>query len=54
MTELAHPDRLAKVAAIRESGADPYPARGVASTPVAEIIAGAGSADDPAPPWARR
>ncbi|TDJ66548.1 MAG: lysine--tRNA ligase [Planctomycetota bacterium] len=49
MTELAHPDRLAKVAAIRESGEDPYPARGVASTPVAEIIAGAGSADDPGP-----
>jgi lysyl-tRNA synthetase class 2 len=49
MTEVAHPDRLAKIAAIREAGADPYPSRGVASTPVAEIVAGGGTVDEPGP-----
>jgi len=49
MTELAHPDRLAKIAALRAAGEDPYPARGVEAVPVAELIAGAGSAAAPGP-----
>ena len=49
MTEIAHPDRLAKVEAIRAQGLDPYPARGVAATPVAEVQKGAGSAESPGP-----
>jgi lysyl-tRNA synthetase class 2 len=49
MSDLAHPDRLAKVAALREAGSDPYPARGVAATPIAELLAGLGSADAPGP-----
>ena len=44
MTELAHPDRLAKIETMRGRGLDPYPARGVQGTPVGEIILGAGSA----------
>ncbi|MDP6955244.1 MAG: amino acid--tRNA ligase-related protein, partial [Planctomycetota bacterium] len=47
MTDLAHPDRLAKVAAIRADGRDPYPARGVKGEPVAELRAAAGSAAEP-------
>jgi lysyl-tRNA synthetase, class II len=49
MTELAHPDRLAKLAAIREAGRDPYPSRGVDAQPIAELKAGAGSAEEPGP-----
>ena len=49
MTDLAHPDRLAKLAALRESGVDPYPARGVAARAVAEVRAGAGSSEEPGP-----
>ena len=44
MTELAHPDRLAKIRALREAGVDPYPARGVAARPIEELLAGAGTA----------
>lgn len=49
MTELAHPDRLAKVEALRQAGQDPYPARGVQATPVADLQAGAGTPDAPGP-----
>jgi len=49
MTELAHPDRLAKLAALRESGRDPYPARGVEAEPIAALQAGAGTAEAPGP-----
>jgi lysyl-tRNA synthetase class 2 len=43
MTELAHPDRLSKLAALRAAGLDPYPARGVEAQPLAGLRAGAGS-----------
>ncbi|MCA8980121.1 MAG: lysine--tRNA ligase [Planctomycetes bacterium] len=49
MTENAHPDRLAKLARIREAGGDPYPARGVCAEPVAELVAGAGTPEAPGP-----
>ena len=49
MTDLAHPDRLAKVAAMREAGADPYPARGLSdATPVEEPPAGRAPRTPPA------
>ena len=47
MTELAHPDRLAKIEAMRREGIDPYPPRGVQATPVDTLREGAGSADAP-------
>jgi lysyl-tRNA synthetase class 2 len=49
MTELAHPDRLAKLEALREQGLDPYPARGVEAEPIADVIAAAGTPDAPGP-----
>jgi lysyl-tRNA synthetase class 2 len=49
MTGIAHPDRLAKLAALRAAGIDPYPARGVAARPIAEVLSGAGSAAAPGP-----
>ena len=49
MTDLAHPDRLAKLAALRAEGVDPYPARGVQARPVAELLAGAGTPEAPGP-----
>lgn len=49
MTELAHPDREAKVRALREMGTDPYPPRGVEARPIAELLAGAGTAQAPGP-----
>jgi len=45
MTDLAHPDRLAKLEAMRSAGVDPYPARGLEGTAVGDLIAGAGSAE---------
>jgi hypothetical protein len=39
MTELAHPDRLAKLKALREPSIDPYPARGLAGEPVEALLA---------------
>jgi lysyl-tRNA synthetase class 2 len=54
MTDLAHPDRLAKLERLRALGVDPYPARGVAATPIAELLAEAGSADAPGPASGRR
>ncbi len=49
MTDLAHPDRLAKIEKIREAGVDPYPARGVAAEPIGQLLAAAGSAEEPGP-----
>ncbi len=49
MTELAHPDRLAKLEALRAQGIDPYPARGVDARPIATLIAGLGTAAVPGP-----
>jgi len=49
MTELAHPDRVAKVDAMRAAGLDPFPARGVVATPIAEVHAGGGTAEEPGP-----
>ena len=47
MTELAHPDRLAKVERMRAEGLDPYPPRGVEARPIEELHAGGGTPDDP-------
>ena len=47
MSDLAHPDRLAKLEVIRAAGRDPYPPRGVNGLPVAEVHAGAGTAEEP-------
>ncbi len=49
MTDLAHPDRLAKVASRREQGRDPDPARGVGATPIGELLAGIGTREAPGP-----
>ncbi len=49
MTEIAHPDRIAKLARLREAGLDPYPARGVAAEPIAALLAGAGTPSEPGP-----
>ncbi len=49
MSELAHPDRLAKIAALRAAGEDPYPPRGVDAEPIAALVAGAGTAAAPGP-----
>jgi lysyl-tRNA synthetase class 2 len=53
VTELAHPERLRKLAQIRAAGVEPFPARGVAAQPLAELIAGAGSAEHPGPLFGR-
>ncbi len=47
--QLAHRDRLAKVETIRQAGEDPYPARGVAARPIADLLAAAGTAEKPGP-----
>ena len=49
MTDLAHPDRLAKLEKIRAAGQDPYPSRGVTARPIAELLAAAGTPDQPGP-----
>ncbi len=49
MTELAHPDRLAKVALVRAAGVDPFPPRGVEAEPIERVIAGAGTPEAPGP-----
>ena len=54
MTELAHEDRLKKLAQLREQGHDPYPARGVRGTPVADVLAGAGTREAPGPLCGKR
>ncbi len=47
MTELAHPDRLAKLAELREAGLDPYPARGVDNEPIGSLVEGGGTSASP-------
>ena len=49
MTELAHPDRLAKVQAMREAGIDPWPARGVDARELSAVVAAAGTPEAPGP-----
>jgi lysyl-tRNA synthetase class II len=49
MTDLAHPDRLAKIAALRAQGQDPFPPRGVAATPIDELLKGLGTPEAPGP-----
>jgi lysyl-tRNA synthetase class 2 len=49
MTELAHPDRLAKLAELRAAGIDPYPPRGVAAEPVARLLEAVGTPATPGP-----
>lgn len=47
MTNLAHPDRLAKIEAMRAEGVDPYPARGVDATPIATLLKDCGTPEEP-------
>lgn len=47
MTDLAHPDRLRKVEAMRAEGVDPYPPRGVQAQPIETVLAGAGTPEAP-------
>ncbi len=47
MTNLAHPDRIAKIEAMRAEGVDPYPARGVEATPIADLLKDVGTAEAP-------
>ncbi len=47
MTDLAHPDRLAKIEGLRAAGLDPYPARGLDARPVRELLDGAGTPEAP-------
>jgi lysyl-tRNA synthetase, class II len=49
MSDLVHPDRLEKIARLRESGRDPFPARGVEGEPVADLLAAVGTAQSPGP-----
>ncbi|MEM8709624.1 MAG: lysine--tRNA ligase [Planctomycetota bacterium] len=49
MTNLAHPDRLAKLEAMRAEGVDPYPPRGVDATPIATVLERVGTAEAPGP-----
>ncbi len=49
MTDLAHPDRLAKAAPTRPSGGAASPARGGAGGTGGELIAGRGAPDAPGP-----
>ncbi len=54
MTDLAHPDRLDKLARLRAAGVDPYPARGVEAEPLGELVKDLGHADAPGPRFAAR
>jgi lysyl-tRNA synthetase class 2 len=47
MTEIAHPDRLTKLAALRAAGHDPYPARGIEAEAIESLVAAAGSVEAP-------
>ena len=49
MSELAHPDRLAKLERMRAEGLAPYPARGVDAESVTDVLAGAGTGEAPGP-----
>jgi lysyl-tRNA synthetase class 2 len=54
MTELAHADRRAKLAAMRAAGVDPYPPRGVDAMPIARVREGAGELGRPGPLFGER
>jgi len=47
MTDLVHPDRLAKLAELREAGIEPFPARGVDHEPIADLVRGGGTLEAP-------
>ncbi|HED64349.1 MAG TPA: lysine--tRNA ligase [Planctomycetes bacterium] len=49
MTELSHPDRQAKVEAIRAAGRDPYPPRGVPAEAIEALIEAGGTPEEPGP-----
>ncbi len=49
MTDLAHPDRLAKLERLRAAGRDPYPARGVVAVSIADLQKRGGTAEAPGP-----
>ncbi|MEM7305838.1 MAG: lysine--tRNA ligase [Planctomycetota bacterium] len=49
MTDLAHPDRLAKIEGLRAAGIDPYPARGVEAEPVRSLREAGGTPEEPGP-----
>ena len=49
MTEIAQPDRVAKLEELRKQGLDPFPARGVQARPIGEVLAGLGSSAAPGP-----
>jgi lysyl-tRNA synthetase class 2 len=49
MSDLAHPDRLAKIESLRAAGHDPYPARGVEAEPIGALLAAAGTPEAPGP-----
>jgi lysyl-tRNA synthetase class 2 len=54
MTELAHPDRLQKVETLRAQGIDPYPARGLAGTPIGDLLSSMGTPEAPGPAVGQR
>ena len=49
MTDLAQSDRLRKLGALRAAGIDPYPPRGVTSTPIRDLLEAVGTAAEPGP-----
>ncbi|MCP5022220.1 MAG: lysine--tRNA ligase [bacterium] len=49
MTDLLASDRLAKLQALREAGIDPFPPRGIQGTPIQDLRAQMGSAEEPGP-----
>ncbi len=49
MTDLAQPDRVAKLEQLRAQGIDPFPPRGVQAVPIADVLSGLGTAEQPGP-----
>jgi len=49
MTEIAQPDRVAKLEELRKQGIDPFPARGVEARAIAEVLANLGTSSEPGP-----
>ncbi len=49
MTDLAQPDRVAKLEQLRAQGIDPFPPRGVQAVPIAAVLSGLGTAEQPGP-----
>jgi len=47
MTEIAQPDRVAKLEELRKQGIDPFPARGVEARAIAEVLANLGTSSEP-------